>query len=56
MEAYTLPRGGRKYRQIEEISTGIPSIVLPGFRIKSEWAFAQRMPSIFVIAKELGIS
>jgi Uma2 family endonuclease len=56
MEAYTLARGGKKYRQIEETPAGIRSIVLPGFRIKPEWAFAQRRPSIFVIAKELGIS
>ena len=55
MEAYTLARGGKKYRRIEETEAGIPSIVASGFRLKPQWAFDDPQPTLFSVLKELGV-
>jgi Uma2 family endonuclease len=54
MEAHHLFRG-RKYRPIPEAVDGIHSIVLPGFRLRSQWVFARPRLSALKILKELGI-
>jgi len=55
MEAHVLTRSAT-YRQIPETKAGIASTVLPGFRLKSDWVFANPRPSVLKILKELGIA
>ena len=54
MEAHHLSRAG-KFRPIKEGGDGIHSVVLPGFRLKSEWVFGQPRLSILKVLSELGI-
>lgn len=55
LECHVLTRSGT-YRQAPETEDGVASTILPGFRLKSEWVFANPRPSIMKILKELGIS
>jgi len=54
LQAHHLARS-RKYRPIEESEDGIHSVVLPGFRLKSQWLFTPPRPSALKILKELGV-
>jgi Uma2 family endonuclease len=54
LEALQLgPRG--RYRKIRAVEGRVRSMVLPGFWLKPEWLWQDRLPNVLQVARELGL-
>jgi Uma2 family endonuclease len=54
VEAFALGRDG-KYRGIQDDNGRIPSTVLKGFYLRSEWLLAPQPPELLKVLRELGV-
>ncbi len=53
VETYTLDDG--RYRRIAEVDGKINSIVLPGFYIRPQWLWQERLPKVVDALREMGV-
>ncbi len=53
VETYTLDDG--RYRRIAEVDGKINSIVLPGFYLRPQWLWQERLPKVIDALREMGV-